>query len=142
MPKPSAFSGDLLKLIFQGQPITGLAFNASSGPLDHLYLSLHTAALTAQSNQSTSEIVYTGYARVAVPRNTVSWTVADGQLVFNEAFVFPSNTGTSAPVVVTVAVGTDAAGPGRLLYYGAITGTTISANVAPTVLVGSTLTEG
>ena len=72
MPKTTAFSADLLKLIFNGTAIANIADNAASAPLANLVLSLHTADPGVGASQTTSEVAYTGYARVSVPRTISS----------------------------------------------------------------------
>ena len=62
------FEADILGLIFNATAISGLADNASASPLTNLYVALHTADPGEGGNQSTSEVNYTGYSRVAVQR--------------------------------------------------------------------------
>ena len=75
--KSSTFANDILKLIFQGTPIANLADNAASSPLTNLFLSLHILdpGPTAANGQSTNEITYTGYGRIALVRSSTGWTV-------------------------------------------------------------------
>ena len=68
--KSATFENDILKLIFNGTAITNVADNAATSPLANLYVSLHTADPTDAGNQTSNEISYTGYARVAVARNS------------------------------------------------------------------------
>ena len=55
--------------------IANLADNAASSPLTNLYVALHTADPGESGTQSTNEISYTSYARVAVARSSAGWTV-------------------------------------------------------------------
>ena len=67
---------DYLGLLYnQTAPtITSLMANAAS-PLTSMYLALHTADPGELGNsQSTSEIAYTGYARVAIARSSSGFT--------------------------------------------------------------------
>lgn len=73
--KSATFENDLLKLIFNGTPIAGLADNATVSPLTNLYMALHTADPTDAGGQSSSEATYTGYTRVAIERSGSGWTV-------------------------------------------------------------------
>lgn len=75
MSKSNTFENDLLKLIFNATPIAGLADNAASSPVTNLYMALHTADPGEAGNQTTSEISYTGYTRLAVLRTGAGWTV-------------------------------------------------------------------
>jgi hypothetical protein len=76
MSKGDTFENDLLKLIFNATAIANIADNAASSPLTSLYVALHTADPGDAGNQGTSEISYTGYARVAVARTTGGWTAS------------------------------------------------------------------
>lgn len=68
-----------LKHIFQNAAFAnvgdagGLLASATAGSL---YVSLHTASPDSGDVQTTSEADYTSYARVAVVRSAVGWTVA------------------------------------------------------------------
>jgi len=70
MSKSNAFENSLLKLIFNATAIANLADNAATSPLTNLYVSLHTADPGEAGDQSTNEVSYTSYARVAVARTT------------------------------------------------------------------------
>lgn len=78
MPKTTSFEDSLLKLIFNNTPWGSIAAGAGATTL---YVSLHSAAPGATGAQSTSEIVYTSYARkditpVLSPVATITDTVA------------------------------------------------------------------
>jgi hypothetical protein len=75
MSKGNTFESDLLALIFNATAIADLADNDASSPLTHLQVALHTADPGEGGSQTTSEIAYTGYARVAVIRTSAGWTV-------------------------------------------------------------------
>src|ERR1043165_4577047 len=72
----NTFENDLAKLIFQATAIANIADNAASGPLTDLHVSLHTADPGEGGSQTTSEISYTGYSRVAVARTSSGWAVS------------------------------------------------------------------
>lgn len=141
--KTDVFENDLLKLIFNGTAIAGLADNAASGPLTNLYMSLHTADPTdaAASGQSTNETTYTGYARVAIARTAGGWAITGNSAspVANVEF----GTCTAGSAVITHAgIGTAASGGGKLLYSGAITPSiSVGVGVIPRLTPGSTITE-
>ena len=135
--KTDAFELDFLKLIFNGTPIANIADNAATAPITNLYLSLHTADPTdAAAGQSTNEISYTGYARVALTRDTSStgWTCAT---VGGVSSAKPNSTisfglCTAGSGTATYAgIGTGSSGAGKLLYVGQIT---------PGIVVGSGVT--
>ena len=76
--KGQTFDTGLLQAIFtavfSNAAISSLFANAGS-PLTSLYVALHSADPTATGSQTSNEISYTSYARVAVARTTGVWTV-------------------------------------------------------------------
>lgn len=141
MAKGTTFDNDLLKLIFQATGIANMADNASVSPLTNLYVSLHTADPGAAGNQTTNEVAYTSYARVAIARTSAGWTVTSNSVSPAANIVFPTCTGLTA-TATNWAVGTASTGTGKLLYTGAITPSiSISSGVSPTLTVSSTVTE-
>jgi hypothetical protein len=108
--KTTVFSTDFLDYIFQA---TEFPFDA----ITTLYVSLHTAGLLANSNQGTSEATYTGYARVAVSRNSGGWSVSGNQAQNAGSIVFGANSGASQ-TITTCGIGTASSGAGTLLYFG------------------------
>ena len=72
MAKTTAYAGQLLGLYLNATPISTVADNAASTPLTNTYVSLHTGDPGVAGNQSTNEVSYTGYARVAAPFNCSS----------------------------------------------------------------------
>lgn len=141
MSKGNTFEADLLKLIFWGTPIAGLADNAASGPLANLYIALHTSDPGEAGAQNSNECVYTGYARVAVVRSAAGWSIS-GNVVSPLADIVFGACSAGAEVASYASVGTDASGTGKLLYKGALSPTiSISPGVAPVVAAGSTITE-
>ena len=75
MSKGDTFENDWLKLVFNATAIANMADNAATSPLTNLYVSLHTADPGESGSQTTSEVAYTSYARVAVARTSGGWTV-------------------------------------------------------------------
>jgi len=120
MSKGNTFENDLLRLIFNATAIANLADNASSSPLTDLYVSLHTADPGEAGDQTTNEIAYTSYARVAVARSAGGWT-RSVSTVSNTALVqFPQCTGGSG-TATHFGIGTDATLAGNLILKGALT---------------------
>jgi len=111
----TTFDNDLLKLIFQGTAIANVADNAASAPLTQLFVALHTADPSA-GNQNTSEVVYTGYARVAVNRNSTGWTVTGASSVNANAVTFPACTGGSNTAAF-VSIGKNNTGVAGEVYF-------------------------
>jgi hypothetical protein len=118
MPKATTFATNLLKLLFNNTAyagvgdVGGLQPSAAAG---NLYVSLHTAAVAAGGDQSSSEATYTGYSRVAVARSVAGWSVAGG-IVANVADIAFGACTAGADTIIYYGVGTDSAGAGQLLY--------------------------
>lgn len=142
MSKSNTFENDLLKLIFQATAIANLADNAASSPVTNLYVALHTADPGEAGDQTTSEAAYTGYARVAVARSAVGWTVTGNSVSPAAGIEFPEMTGGSGATATHASVGTAASGAGKILYKGALTPNIAYAlGVTPRIKTTSTITE-
>lgn len=136
MPKSTTFSNDLALLIFNGTAITDLAENDSSSPLTNLYLSLHTASPGTGGAQTTNETAYTNYARVAVARSGVGWTVASGAAE-NAALIQFAQCGVTGATITHVAIGTASSGTGKVLYQGALNSSlAVALNIQPQFAAG------
>lgn len=141
MSKGNTFENDLLKLIFNGTAIANMADNAASSPLTNLYVALHTADPGEAGDQTTNEISYTGYARVAVARTTGGWTVTNNSVSPVATIAFPACTGGSG-TATHFSVGIASSGAGKVLYSGAISPSIAVANgVTPQLTTASTVTE-
>lgn len=134
MSKSNAWETDLLKLVLQNidaaniGDATGLRGSSGAGSL---YVSLHTADPGEAGDQTTNEVSYTGYARVAVARNNTAWTVSGNNGENAGTVTFPQCTGGSA-TATHFGVGTASSGTGKLLYKGALgSSLAISNNVIP-----------
>lgn len=142
MSKSDTFENDFLKLIFNAVGIAGLADNAAAGPLGSLYVSLHTADPGEGGNQTTSEIAYTGYARVAVARTAAGWVVTANSVSPAAPVTFGPMTAGAGGSAAFWAVGTTAAGAGKVLYSGAINpAINVVNNVTPSLSTGTNITE-
>ena len=114
---------------------TGLRGSSTDG---NLYLSLHTSSPGDAGNQTTNEIGYTSYARVAVARSGSVWTVTDNSAVLaSPPAVFPAGTGGSG-TATHFGLGTASSGAGVLLYHGAISpsivcGDGVTPRISPTI---------
>lgn len=142
MSKGNTFENDLLKLIFNATAIANIADNAATSPLTNLYVSLHTADPGEAGDQTTSEISYTGYARVAVARTSGGWTVTTNSVSPNANIEFGAMTGGAGGTVTHVGIGTASSGAGKLLYSGAVSPTlSITTGSTPRLTTSTAITE-
>ena len=140
MSMTNAAEANLLNLLFLNidwaniGDAAGLQNSAAAGSF---YISLHTADPGEGGNQSTSEVSYTGYARVAVARTAGGWTLTS-QTISNTALVqFGQCTGGSA-TATNFGIGTDLSGAGNLLMKGALTSSlAISNGIQPQFAAGA-----
>jgi hypothetical protein len=152
--KADVYEQDLLKLLLNATPIANVADNAATSPLTNLYVSLHSGdpltGATEAGNQQTSELTYTGYARVAVARNNgaPAWTVTtDGsgvtKAVPNAIVSFGMRTdGGATQTASHFAIGSLSTGTGRIFYAGTITpNISVSQNVTPQLGTNTQITE-
>lgn len=117
---------------------TGLRGSTTAGSL---YLSLHTADPGETGDQTTSEIAYTSYARVAVARSSGGFTVSGNAATLVANAVFPAGTGGSGTAAFW-GLGTAASGAGVLMYSGAISPSIVTGSgVTPTLNSGTIVTE-
>jgi len=138
----NAFENDCLLLLFNNTNIanlgdaTGVRGSTTAGSL---FVALHTADHGEAGNQTTSEIAYTGYARVAVARSSAGWTVsgtAPTQAANAAAVTFGACTAGSG-VATFFSVGRDTSGTGEILASGALTASlSISAGITPSFAIG------
>ena len=145
MSKADAYEADLLKLLLNATPIANVADNAATAPLTNLYVALHTADPTDAGNQSTSEIGYTGYARVAVLRTAGGWTISGTSPTVASpvaAITFGAMTAGVGGTASFFSVGSLASGTGKIFYSGTITPNIVVANgVTPVLTTASTIAE-
>jgi hypothetical protein len=132
----------VLDLIFKAT--TNATFASAAGTAANLYVALHSAdpyASNETGTQSTSEIAYTGYARVTVARSAGGWTRTGNSISPAANIDFPQCTGSTA-TATHFSIGELASGTGALLYAGAISPTiSISNGVIPRLTTASTVTE-
>lgn len=141
MSKGNTFENDLLRLIFNAVAIANIADNAAASPLTNLYAALHVADPGEAGSQTTNEVAYTSYARVAILRTTGGWTVTGSQVVPVATVSFPAATGGAA-TATHFSVGTAISGTGKLLYKGSISPTiAISTGVTPQLTTATNINE-
>ncbi len=142
MSKGDTFENDFLKLVYNATAIANIADNAAASPLTNLQVSLHTADPGETGNQTTSEIAYTGYARVAVARTTGGWTVTANSVSPVSVISFGAMTAGAGGTATHAAVGTASSGTGKILHSGALSPTINVVNgVTPQIATTSTITE-
>lgn len=127
MAKSITTCNNLLKLLFNATAWANIADNAASAPITNLYISLHTADPGTGNSQLTNETSYTNYARVAVVRTNVGWTVSTNTAVNAALAQFPQ-CGATGATLTYVAIGTAATGAGNVLYAGALNSALTVAN--------------
>lgn len=143
MSKGNTFENDWLKLIFNATAISLIADNTATTPLTNLFVSLHTADPGEAGDQLTSEISYTGYARVAVARTTGGFTVTNNSVSPVADITFAASTGGAGGTVTHFVIGTvTTGGAGKILYRGTVTPNLVVSNgVTPILTTASTITE-
>ena len=143
MSKGNTYESDILALLLNATPIANVADNAAASPLANLYVALHTADPGEGGNQSTSEITYTGYARVAVSRSNGSpaWTVNAGSANPNATISFPAGTAGSG-TATHFSIGSSASGTGKIFYKGTVTTPIVcGAGITPQLTTAGTISE-
>lgn len=142
MGKSTVTSNNLLKLAFNATAWANIADNAASSPATNLYVALHTADPGAAGDQSTSEIAYTGYARVAVARSTLGWTASSAASTSPVADItFPAGSGGSGTATYC-SIGMASSGAGIILYSGPISPSIVcGSGITPVLTTASTVTE-
>jgi len=120
-----------------------VADNAASTPITNTYVALHTADLTAGTNQqSQNETAYTNYARQAVARST-GWDAASGGATANDATLSFPPCGASGATLTHVSTGVGSSGATAVWHYGALNSSlAVSSGITPQFAAGAlTVTE-
>lgn len=144
MSKSNAFETAFLQHLFENADIanvgdaTGLRGSTTAGSL---YWSLHTADPGEAGDQTSNEIAYTSYARVATARSSSGWTVSGNAVSVDADVTFPAGTGGSG-TATHWGLGTASSGAGVLLYKGSISPSIVCGNgVTPKLTAGQVVTE-
>lgn len=112
MSKGNTTENDVLEYIFKD---TAFSWDA----IGNLYIALHTGDPGEGGTQATSECAFGSYARVAVARTGVGWSVS-GNTASNAATIsFPECT-SGSETVTHVSIGTTSSGSTQILYSGAL----------------------
>lgn len=127
-----AFENAVSLLVFNATAWANVADNAASSPIANWQLGLHTSSPGDAGNQTTNEIGYTSYARVAVARASGAggFTVSAGVTTLTDDTDFPAGTGGSG-TASHFGLGTAASSTGILEVYGTVT---------PNIVTGSGIT--
>lgn len=129
MSKTNALENAWLLLLFNADPIAGLAEDDTSTPVTDLHVSLHETWPGESGDQESGEVTYGDYARIPVARDNTGWTVT-GNSVSPAAAVEFDEAASGTATANFFGVGTDLSGAGTLLYRGVI-------GAAPTVVTGA-----
>ena len=140
MSMSNASETNLLNLLFNNTDwanvgdAAGLQNSAAAGSF---YVALHTADPGDAGNQSTNEVSYTGYARVAVARTAGGWTVSGNQ-VSNTATVQLGECTAGSATATHFSVGLLTSGAGDILYSGSLSASrSISSGITPLFNAGA-----
>ena len=144
MSKSNSLENGLLELLFKNTNFanvgdaTGLRGSSTAGSL---YFSLHTSDPGETGDQTTNEIAYTDYARVAVARSGAGFTVTNDSVSPAANVSFPIGSGGSG-TATHFGIGTASSGAGVLLYKGAITPNIVTGSgITPILTTASAVTE-
>jgi hypothetical protein len=144
MPKTTVFCNDVLALIFNTTAIANLAQNNATSPATAHPIALHTASPGIGGDQTTSEIAYTGYARVNRNRNTTDFPAPSGGVITTTTNIdFGAMTGGAGGTVNFASIGTSpSTTANKALMFGAVSPTiAVTSGVTPRLAIGSTITE-
>ena len=140
MSMSNASETNLLNLLFNNTDwanvgdAAGLQNSAAAGSF---YVALHTADPGDAGKQSTNEVSYTGYARVAVARTAGGWTVSGNQVSNTATVQFGECTAGSA-TATHFSVGLLTSGAGDILYSGSLSASrSISSGITPLFNAGA-----
>ncbi len=126
-----------------GGAILAYFFNGTAVPSNYTttnhYLALHTADPGVGGTQTTSEISYTGYARLPLVRNTTGeWTVSGKTAQNAIARLFGAMSGGAGGTVTHLSVGELITTGGVVLTSGAVSpNISVTSGVQPNFPIGS-----
>jgi hypothetical protein len=112
MSKGNTTENDVLEHLFKA---TALSWAANGS----VYIALHTGDPGEAGSQTTSECAFGSYARVAVARTGVGWTVSGNSSTNAATIAFPECT-SGSETVTYVSIGTASSGAGQIIYSGAL----------------------
>lgn len=140
MSMSNAAEAALLDLIFLNTDWSGVGDAGglqNSATAGSLYVALHTGDPGEAGDQTTSEVSYTGYARVAVARSGAGWS-RSSSTVSNVATVQFGECTSGSATATHFSIGTDSSGAGQIILSGALSASrNISAGITPLFNAGS-----
>lgn len=110
----------LLELLFKATTFANVAINATSSPITDVCVGLHDGDPGEAGDQTTNEVDYTDYARVAVARSGSGWTVSGNSVSPASDIVFPEGGSGTSGAATHMGVGKSASGSGVLWFSGAV----------------------
>jgi hypothetical protein len=122
MSMSNAAEGALLDLLFLNIDFAnvgdaaGLQNSAAAG---NFYIALHTADPGEAGDQSTNEVAYTGYARVAVPRTAGGFS-RSGDTISNVAAITFGQCTAGSATATYFSIGLEVSGATVILLSGAL----------------------
>ena len=136
----NAAESAIMKLVFQAVAWANYADNAAVSPETNIAVALQTADPTDTGTLSTSEVTYTGYARVNVARSVAGWSESGGVVSPVANIDFPAGTGGSG-TVTHFSTGKTGGGAAAALWQGTVVPSIVCGNgVTPRLTTASTLT--
>jgi hypothetical protein len=140
MSMTNAAEAALLDLLFLNTDWAGIGDAGglqNSAAAGSFHISLHTADPGESGTQATSEVAYTGYARVAVARTAGGFTRTVSTVANTALVQFPQATGGTA-TATHFGIGTDSTGAGNLLLKGPLNSSlSISNGIQPQFAAGA-----
>ena len=134
-----AAENSILALIFNATAWANIAQNNATSPATTLTVALHTADPGEAGNQTTFETAYTGYARVAVNRNSGGWTVTGSSVSPVANIDFGACTAAPGGNITHFSIGTGTSN--NMLFKGSLSSAiTMAVGTIPRIETGSTLT--
>ncbi len=129
-----------LLLMFNITTFANYAINATASPETNISTSLNTADPGAGGTMATSEIVYTGYARVSVARTSSGFTVSTNTVVPAGSITFGACT-SAGGTATFMTWGKTGGGAAIILWSGSVTPSIVVTNgVTPSLTTATTLT--
>jgi hypothetical protein len=145
MSKSNSLENIILELLFKNTnganigDATGIRGSSTAGSL---YIGLHTGDPGEAGDQTTNEISYTGYARVAVARSGSGFTVTGNSVSPAANVSFGAMSGGSGGTVTHFSIGTASSGAGVLLYKGTVTpNIAVTTGVTPILTTATAIAE-
>lgn len=140
MSATNTLENSILELLFKATTFADIAENDTTSPATSLYFSLHTADPGEAGSQTTNECAYGSYARVAVARTGVGFTVTNNSVSPAAIVSFPAAT-SGTETATHFGVGIASSGAGTLLFKGAISpNISISSGVTPRLTTSTAIT--